>query len=121
MVEDKPKWQHRGPITEVSHMMGYTKWGESPTVLVEDPVSAIKVARACRVMPLFGSYMSQKRLIRLRYFTKKIIIWLDQDKYKDAMKMAKQAELVGIEAHVLYTEKDPKEHADVDIKRLVMV
>ncbi len=121
------KWMSFGNLADIMHVLdGPTEASDKsthqPVVIVEDIVSAIKVARCTRSMPLFGSHLSTKKLLALRkLFTNKLIIWLDHDKYKEAIGGAKRAEIMGLEAHCIYTDLDPKDFKDADIKRMVMV
>jgi hypothetical protein len=113
------KWYSQGDLSKLGHHLGFTKHGESAIILVEDIVSAIKVSRHARCVPLFGSNISPVHLLRLKYFTKKLIIWLDKDKYKEAISGAKRAEMIGMESYVVYTEDDPKACTDEHIKNVV--
>lgn len=81
-----------------------------PLVLVEDAVSAIKVARVCAAMPLFGSSISKKQLIILRdhIYSGRLIFWLDRDKMKDSLKLMNQAKELGFDSSIISTDDDPK-------------
>lgn len=54
-------------------------------VLVEDYISAIKVGKVATAMPLFGSDVSLARRSRLTRNFKNVVMWLDEDKWFDAM------------------------------------
>lgn len=85
-------------------------------VLVEDCLSAIKIARQCDSMPLLGSGIKRDRLARLRPFYDVLTVWLDSNMYDNAMKIASQAELLGFKAKAIYTPLDPKCYSDEEIK-----
>lgn len=113
------KWWHSGDVSTICHIVTKTGWESKPIVVVEDPVSAIKVGRHLPAMPLFGSHMSLRTAVRLRHLTKRVILWLDADKFKEAQTIIKRLELMGVSADVVYTEKDPKEQTDDFIKAIV--
>jgi hypothetical protein len=78
--------------------------------IVEDILSAIKVGRYVDSLALLGSYLPKSitGIIKNKY--QKVILWLDKDKYKTAIKEARKInELTGIPVKVICTEKDPKE------------
>lgn len=77
-------------------------------VIVEDPVSAIRVASLSDSMPLLGSHLATSRLNALAGLYKRMIIYLDGDKYKEGRAIAERARLIGIDAKAVYHEKDPK-------------
>lgn len=107
-----PKWKTIGPINDITHLMGEYS---DVIVLVEDIVSGIKVSRHAQTMPLFGSHLGLAKLAKLRHLTKKLVIWLDRDKYAEAIKFADNCKKLNIECVVVYTERDPKECADEQI------
>lgn len=88
---------------------------KGPIVLVEDVVSAIKVSRYTRAMPLWGSHVSTKHLTFLRGMTDKLGIWLDHDKATDALKFTLKATLMGFDCYRIVTKYDPKECTEVEI------
>lgn len=77
-------------------------------VIVEDVVSAAKISRQASAMPCLGSTLSNSRLTRLRAFYGLLGVWLDADKWTNAVDIANRAKLLGFETKVIYTEKDPK-------------
>lgn len=86
--------------------------------LVEDAVSAIKIARQFDAMPLLGSSISHKKLARIEKFYNSVVFWLDADKFKEAQGLSTSAKLVGLNSRVVYTELDPKEY-DNEFIRMV--
>lgn len=107
-----------GKIDEILHILGLTKHTNSDIIIVEDMVSAIKVSRHFRCMPLFGSGCSRAKLTRLRRYSECLKFWLDADKFGTSMKMAKVAAQLGFKTSVIHTEKDPKEHTNEQIFHL---
>lgn len=105
----------------------------SSLVLVEDAVSAIKLAasstpaantsargledHAIDAMPLLGTHLPIKKINSLKGY-KRVVVWLDPDKGKEAVKLANHLSLAGFEAKVVFTEKDPKETSYESIRIL---
>src|SRR3990167_2944088 len=122
-TEKKYKWRSGGKISEVFHIQHPKKiltneW-ESCIILVEDVISSLKVSRQFIAMPLMGSYISDERFSRLLFFTKEIVFWLDKDKIKSASEHAARAQSFGFTSHIIYTEKDPKEYNNQEIKEII--
>lgn len=91
-------------------------------VLVEDYVSAMKVARVCPAVPLFGSFVSLKAISSLSPRFSECLIWLDRDKAKESLKQAlrffpyfKQG------ARSVITDLDPKEYKEQEIKQYLNI
>lgn len=111
-----PKYESRGDLHSIIHIIDKSKKGNTPLVIVEDLLSAIKVGRQCAAMPLFGGAISLKRIHLLKHVTKKLIWWLDADKYPDAIRYAKGARIIGLESRAVFTLRDPKDHSDDEIR-----
>lgn len=103
-----PKYLTKGKPDEILHILGK---GEGPIVLVEDLISAIKVSRVCRAMPLFGSNLSLSTCGRLASVTDSIILWLDYDKTRESHRMANRYSSFFNSISVVSTKHDPKETA----------
>lgn len=96
------------------HMLGY--WQRIEVCLVEDIVSAIKVARVMPVVCLFGSHLKPEYLLQL--MSRPVYIWLDADKLKEAFSMAERVgNASGKKPTVVYTQLDPKEYTTEEIAR----
>lgn len=76
--------------------------------IVEDSISAIKVARYCDAVPLFGSSISNNKLTRIVKDYAIVYVWLDSDKLNNARSIADRCQLLGKRSVVIYTELDPK-------------
>lgn len=103
------KYDTKGNAGDVFHIVGDRYSADSVVVLVEDCVSAIKVARDYPAMALFGSEIVA-RLSRLSRITKNLVIWLDPDKTREAVKAAKKAEPLFETVRVIISDFDPKMH-----------
>jgi hypothetical protein len=99
--------------------MYYPQQASDTCVLVEDCVSAIKIAMSgCGSgVPCFSAAMSEAKLTRLSERFKRIVVWLDSDKFGDAVKLSNRAKLLGCESNVLHTSYDPKEYNLLEIER----
>lgn len=90
-------------------------------VLVEDYVSAIKVGRQAEVAPLWGSNLSMRQIKALSDRWEELILWLDHNKTKEALKFRLRALPYFNAVWVVSTEKDPKDHDDNDIRSFLDV
>lgn len=112
----KPKALTVGGVSDVLMLHGS---GE-PVILVEDILSAVKVGRVCTAMPLFGSNVPLKTLVRLADRYKRLGIWLDADMAQKSMRAAMRARQLGFDVtRTIITEADPKEHSDKEIQEIV--
>lgn len=91
----------------------------SPLVFVEDYISAIKIGRSYAGYPILGSIVSDSALESARRRWKQVVVWLDSDKVQNAYKAVLRARFMGLDAHRVYTEKDPKEYSDREILSLI--
>lgn len=89
----------------------------STVVVVEDPVSAIKVSRIADCHPLFGSNLSIHNATHLSRYYDNLILWLDQDKTKEMIKFAERYKFLFKNIKIISTEKDPKENSDEELRR----
>lgn len=100
----------------VFHIVGL----ETPyVVLVEDMISAIKVARVASVMPLWGSNISNHRAWVLSNRFRHVRYWLDNDKATYSIKRAFASGPLFDSAVAIVTEKDPKCYSTNEIKEIL--
>ncbi len=112
----KAKWFSQGKIHEIIHPL---QVHQRQAVLVEDIVSAIKVSKICGAIPIFGSSVSAKQILRLKTIVDEVWFYLDPDMRTKSVKMARLSELLGLKAHVIFSDKDPKEHDHTDITNIL--
>ena len=94
-----------------------TRYGVGNTlVFTEDIVSAIKVGRTAVGMPLLGTSINRTRLASLRPLYERLIVWLDEDKWREARDIAEAAKFLGWQSTTILTPKDPKECNDDEIQ-----
>lgn len=117
-----------GNVNECTHIYGSNRnaspdsgpsLGSHDLVIVEDPVSAIRVAALRDSMPLLGSHLATSRLNAVAGLYKALVVWLDSDKLIEARKIAERAKLIGIQARVIWTELDPKCYTDAQIEEIL--
>jgi len=88
-----------------------------PVVFVEDILSAIKVGRVAIGIALLGSYFKREAL---KYVDNKSYIWLDNDKRMACIKLCSDlSTLQGFPVKGIYTERDPKEYSEEEIRKLI--
>jgi hypothetical protein len=96
-----------------------TIYGQSDRlVCVEDILSAIKISRLTPdwcALPLLGSHMSDEVNERIGNHFKSVVIWLDRDKAKEAIKIANNLKQRGVTASVVISPNDPKEYTKGEI------
>jgi len=112
----KAKWFSQGKIHEIIHPCCVT---ERTAILVEDIVSAIKVSRQRGAIPIFGSSISPKQILRLKTVVDRVWYWLDPDMRTKSVKMASMSNLLGLEARCIFSDKDPKEHDHESIANIL--
>lgn len=93
--------------------------GDSRTsvVIVEDPVSQIKVARQTDCCCLFGSHLSLHKSIGLSRYYDNLFLWLDNDKIKEMVKFTNRYTHLFKNVKMIISDKDPKCHTDDEIKK----
>ena len=84
-------------------------------VVVEDYISAIRVSYVAHCMPLFGSHLNLQTAAALSRKYKNLIIWLDADKYTEAVKFYNQYCYLFEGCVALRTTMDPKQYAHYEI------
>lgn len=84
--------------------------GSTTGIIVEDCVSALKVSLAGvgDGIPCFSSNISKEKLARLSRVYGKLVVWLDSDKYREAVGLSTRAKMLGCESQAVFTEEDPK-------------
>lgn len=112
----KMRYKTHGATEDTFHFMGPRT---NNLVLVEDLVSAIKVSRQFQAMPLWGSSISQDRILRLARFFDHITVWLDNDKASYAIRRAAHMKPYFTKVSTVVTEYDPKAYTNEEIKEFL--
>lgn len=88
----------------------YSRQSTNTACLVEDCISGIVIANSgvSDGIPCFSAAMSEKKLARLAKLYRKIYVWLDNDKFNESQKIARQLGLMGVTTRVIHTAEDPK-------------
>ncbi len=111
--EKKYRYYTKSKVNDILWTMGSSSTGD--VVLVEDIVSAIKVGRHTKAMPLLGSVISTNLLLRCKYIANSLTIWLDPDKHSEMVAFSKKAQMFGWKVRTILSDKDPKEYSDAEI------
>lgn len=113
---DKPK--HPKYLTygakDVLHILGDTT--RDVVCVVEDIISAVRVASVIPAMPLFGSVLSLKDANRLSLLFSSLFVWLDRDKANESIKTSRTYAPLFNQTRSIITELDPKEYAHAEIQ-----
>jgi hypothetical protein len=122
-TDGRTKYYNQGDVNQVLPIYYYTKPLEaSRLVIVEDAISAIKVSQNVWVdaMPLLGSHLPLHKITRIRNAAyTECIVWLDHDKYKEAMNIAEKIRFTGIKVKVVTSDLDPKCYSTEEIARKI--
>ena len=112
-----PKYVGRGKTADSLCIINGRSRIDDTLVMVEDVMSAIKVAKAgWDTLPLFGTKV-KSRLERLRILKRfKLAIWLDPNMHTQSIQYRRVAALEGFKCHSVLSTKDPKEHAVKEIR-----
>lgn len=86
-------------------------------VITEDILSALKVSKQVSAMPALGTSLSMNKALALqkRGFIK-AFVWLDKDKWREGIEICDKFKWLGVTAKAIYTEKDPKEYNNEEIR-----
>lgn len=118
--EGAKKYFTDGDVQDVLPIFRSAQGDHRRILVVEDVVSAAKIARQCDAIPCLGSYLSKLKQTRLRLLGySQMGVWLDEDKLLVARQIADEAKWVGFETKVIYTNDDPKCHNDTEIGELI--
>lgn len=84
-------------------------------VLVEDCLSAIKIARQNDSLALLTSGLSTHKINLLAKHFDTFLVWLDGNMFHKAQTIARKFQLLGKNATAIYTKEDPKCHTNEEI------
>ena len=88
--------------------------------IVEDIVSAIKVARVCAVVAVIAAYVPDKLVFSLLDNYQTVALWLDYDKTQKMFQVVMRQQMLGHDIFLVPTFKDPKFFPDEEINRLIL-
>ena len=116
--KDHPKYLTQGRKNSVLPVI-MDKGNKSDTLIfVEDFVSAIKVGRQFPTTPLLGASLAIGSVLTARQRFKNCRIWLDMDKAVKSLQEASKASQY-MNASSIFTQYDPKEYTDDEIRSFV--
>lgn len=71
-------------------------------------------------MPLLGTHISRSKLAKVcKDGVQRVVVWLDDDKWREARQIADAVKLFGVSAKTILTPKDPKEYSAHEILEIV--
>jgi hypothetical protein len=103
-IRSIPKYLTAGPKSSFYKIFGQNK----RLILVEDVVSAIKVARTDSSIPLLGTSVNYTPILKIKDNYDRIDVWLDPDKRKEALAISLQLNQYGIKSSPIFSQNDPK-------------
>ena len=123
LIQTKDYWQGRNfgfgsQKYKSNGVKPLTIYGKGDTIiLVEDVLSAIKIARTkdYSALPLLGSNLSKKIESNLADRYSKIYVWLDRDKARHAVQIKNRLRSLGITSKAVITPLDPNEYNETEI------
>jgi hypothetical protein len=110
------KWKFYGAGHEYVELLGGQNQG--PIVLVEDLVSAHKVAQVAPCLCLFGTHVHDVAIKLLLSYNNEVVLWLDADQYTLLQKKVNRLQtLLNRPVRFVSTEKDPKSYETEEIRQ----
>jgi hypothetical protein len=117
--EGQAKWRQWGDKAKSAHVLGLTDSKE--IVVVEDIVSAHKVAQVCPTLPLFGTSLYPKAISTLRALKRPVALWLDEDVWGYLPgKINRLQAFLDVPVRFIRTRKDPKGYSLDEVKEILL-
>lgn len=112
------KWRFYGDGHNYVETLG--KQLSKEVVLVEDLISAHKVAQVTSCIPLFGTNIHDTVVKELRILKRPVALWLDDDQYVYLpRKINRLKTLLDLPIRYIRTTKDPKSYSNNEIKEIL--
>jgi hypothetical protein len=115
------KWYTKFPKKDLLKIYGTF---DGRLVLVEDIISAIRVSKLVACAPLFGALISDSLFMKISrdlYAIRKLHIWLDQDKKREALMYTQRARELGFNAQCICSDEDPKTYTNQELRAFLGV
>jgi len=117
--KEYPKYLTKGTKNDLYHILGEN---DETLVICEDLISAIKISRKYKAMPMFGSSLNRRQMFHIANFfgyKNSLTLWFDPDKTQDALRLKTRAEFYFNHVGVVVSDADPKDHSDMEIESYV--
>lgn len=115
---DKRKWKFYGNGHAYVQTLSPTLSKE--VVLVEDLISAHKVAQVTSCICLFGTHIHDVAIKKLQALKRPVSLWLDADQYMYLpKKIGRLQSFLELPVRYIHTDKDPKEYSVDEIKEIL--
>lgn len=114
------KWFFWGDGHGFVEVLGKTEDRSSEVVLVEDLISAHKVAQVTPTICLFGTNVHDLAIKELQALKRPVVLWLDGDQYSLLPKKINRLQtFLRHPVRYIYTEKDPKMFSTEEIRNIL--
>jgi hypothetical protein len=115
------KWKLWGDRHRYAEVLGLQNSGAyEGVVLVEDIISAHKVAQVAPALALFGTDIHKTAIQTLRSLKRPIALWLDEDMYGDLpRRINRLTTFLNVPVTFIRKRKDPKEYSLDEIKGIL--
>ena len=117
----QPKYLNFGDFEELIAKYRIKK-DENSNILciVEDCLSAIKISHTvCDTVACLTSELNRQKLVELANEYNTIVIWLDDNMYKKALRIQETLDWLGPHTAVIQSTGDPKDHRYSDISSMI--
>ena len=85
-------------------------------VVVEDPISAIKLSRVENSTPVLGSNLSMHKAVLLSRYFSHLTLWLDPDMVVKMLQLCNKYKPLFNKVDFIVSKHDPKDHSTEEIK-----
>lgn len=118
---DTTRYKYQSVQAPKSHVWFEVNKDSRTTVIVEDILSALAVARGgYSAIALLGSYVNDVLVTHLNAKGGRVRVWLDSNKRRESCNYSKRLRSLGLQASsILLADLDPKEYSPEDVKRFV--
>ena len=118
---DTTRYKYQSVQAPKSHVWFEVNRGSNTTVIVEDILSALAVARGgYNAISVLGSYVNDALVGHLMATGGRVRVWLDSNKRRDSCTYSKRLRSLGLQASsILLADLDPKEYSPDDVKKFV--
>lgn len=93
--------------------------GSNNVAIVEDILSALRVGRFTTAIALISVHIPDDLICKLSKSYKRIIVWLDPDKHKKMLSVARRQQALGHNVTFRITDQDPKCYSDEVIEAIL--
>ena len=119
ITRDNPKWMNVYKSGRKDTFFIANQMFSHEVVVVEDIISAIRVSYTADAYAMLSTHVPEDLVLRLSKKYQAILLWLDPDKSKEIVALARRFRAFGINARSILTNKDPKYYTNKQIRRFI--